>query len=216
MKRLVGAVVLALVFSAAPSQAAIIGDTPANNDVIGQVEGWFGANLWLIAGPGGANITVDFIGTEAGFSNQFVLNGVSGSVVVDADAYPDSPPNNPVLNVGTVLVAPGLINFHFVINGGVGAINGSNPLNTISDAPNFFVTLGPLDTIIDNDTPDFGQQAWIALDDAGAGPDDNHDDLVVRLRITGGSFQVPDGGATLTLLGCALIGLGALRRRFGA
>ena len=215
MKKLVGAVVLGLIFSAAPSQAAIIGDTPASNNVLGEVEGWFGANLWLIAGPGGANITVDFIGTEAGYSNQFVLNGVSGSVVVNGDAYTDSPPVNSVNNVGTVLVASGLINFHFVVNGVVGPINGFNPLNT-GTTPNFFVTLGgPLDTnIADNVTPSSGQQAWIALDDGGAGPDDNHDDLVVRLRITGGSFQVPDGGATLTLLGCALMGLGALRRWF--
>jgi hypothetical protein len=219
MKKLVGAVVLGLVLSAAPSQAAMIGDTPASNNVLGEAEGWFGANLWLIAGPGGANITVDFIGTEAGFSNQFVLNGVSGSVVVDGDDYADSPPNiNGVdgVPVGTVLVASGLINFHFVVNGAVGPVNGFNPLNAISESPNFFVTLGgPLDTnTADNVTPSSGQQAWIALDDAGAGPDDNHDDLVVRLRITGGSFQVPDGGATLTLLGCALMGLGALRRRF--
>jgi hypothetical protein len=29
-------------------------------------------------------------------------------------------------------------------------------------------------------------------------------------------FDAPDGGMTLTLLGCALVGIGALRRKFGA
>ncbi len=36
------------------------------------------------------------------------------------------------------------------------------------------------------------------------------------LNITGAyDRSVPDGGATLALLGCALVGLGALRRKFG-
>ena len=92
-----------------------------------------------------------------------------------------------------------------------------------SNVPNFFATLasGPLfsnlDTNINGVTPGSGTTLWVALDDGGAGPDDNHDDMVVRLSILGpGTFQVPDGGATLTLLGCALMGLGALRRRFDA
>ena len=213
MKKLVGAVVLALAFSAAPSEAAIIGTTPGpgdpfpNNVFPAEVEGWYGANLWLSAGPAGAMIEIIFEGKEASFTDRFFLNGVQYI-------------NNQTTTVGsvaTVNVLPGVINFHFTINGAAGPTNlAPNPLPS-TNLPNYFVTLGgPLDTNINGSTPSSGQQAWIALDDGGAGPDDNHDDLVVRLRITGGSFQVPDGGATLTLLGCALIGLGALRRRFGA
>ena len=59
-----------------------------------------------------------------------------------------------------------------------------------------------------------GGKAWIALDDSGAGPNDDHDDWVGYVKVT--SLTVPDGGVTAGLLGAALVGLGALRRRFSA
>jgi len=34
--------------------------------------------------------------------------------------------------------------------------------------------------------------------------------------VISGSYPVPDGGATATLLGCAFLGLAALRRKFRA
>ncbi len=57
-----------------------------------------------------------------------------------------------------------------------------------------------------------GDIAWLALDDSGAGPNDNHDDWVGYVEVT----QVPDGGVTLSMLGVALTGLVALRRKFSA
>jgi hypothetical protein len=59
------------------------------------------------------------------------------------------------------------------------------------------LTLGP-DSIV------------IALDDSGAGPDDNHDDLVVHIK----AEAVPEPGVLGLLgLGLAGIGFGASRRR---
>ena len=60
--------------------------------------------------------------------------------------------------------------------------------------------------------PTTGDVAWLALDDSGAGPNDNHDDWVGYVTAT----AVPDGGTTVGLLGAALLGLGALRQRFRA
>jgi hypothetical protein len=57
-----------------------------------------------------------------------------------------------------------------------------------------------------------GNVAWLALDDSGAGPNDNHDDWVGFVRVT--ALNVPDGGAAAGLLGAALLGLGVLRRKF--
>jgi len=218
MKRLIVAVMLALAFSAAQSQAATIGSTPGlldpnPNDVIPGTEGFYGANLYLIAGADTV-ITVEFVGKEAQYVNHFYLSN-GGPDLLDI--------NNQTTPVGTTFtptISPGLISFRFTTNSGTGVVtNGSNTLPALN-LPNFFVSLSfsPLitgrDTTINGITPNFGTTAWIALDDTGAGPDDNHDDLVVRLTVTGGTFQAPDGGATLTLLGSALLGLGALRRRF--
>jgi hypothetical protein len=50
---------------------------------------------------------------------------------------------------------------------------------------------------------------WIFWDDSGAGPDDNHDDMLVRAIFRPRSVSEP---GTLALVGLGLIGLGFARR----
>lgn len=50
--------------------------------------------------------------------------------------------------------------------------------------------------------------AWLLWDDSGANRDDDHDDLIIRLR----HRRVPEPG-TLALFGAGLIGFALLRRR---
>ena len=59
-----------------------------------------------------------------------------------------------------------------------------------------------------------GQAAYVFLDDGGAGPDDNHDDLVFRVTVseTPSETDIPEP-ATLALIGMGLIGTGLLARR---
>ena len=58
-----------------------------------------------------------------------------------------------------------------------------------------------------------GTTAWLLWDDSGAGPDDNHDDMVVRVRISSAT-AVPEP-STVALLSLSLAGFGwfVLRQR---
>ena len=227
MKRIVlaAAVVLSLTASAAQAGPLFYTTPTPGNNVIPKVEGWLGANLYLVAGAA-TTIQVDFLGKEAGWTNRFFLND---TLVVSSSSYGDA--NGATITpITSFSVSPGLISFKFTTNQGTGNLNAgvvTNGSNVLPDeyktltTPNFFVSLGNGagflgDTALDGVTATSGQVAVIAFDDAGAGSDDNHDDLVIRLTVTNGSFSTPDGGATFALLGSALMGLGILRRKFQA
>ncbi len=200
---LVAAMVLSLSTGAAYA-GPIVADTsgPGNNVIGDGVWGWLGADLYLVGGSAWADVT--YIGKEAGNTNTFSLTGASGSVNYSTASTADG-------TTTAVLLNSGLLNFSFTTNNPAATVfNGANVLPS-SGGINFFVTFkAPFDTSAGN--PGGGQTVWLALDDQGA-PDDNHDDMVIRISLRSGGFSVPDGGATLSLLGGALMGLGLLRRK---
>ncbi len=208
----------ALVFGLAGAASAITFDAiprGATNDGLDDIygagttsrNGWYGAQVFLIGGP--ADIEVSYLGSEAGFKNEFwwggnlfaTTPGIAGTGVWD----PLGIVTDTFLNV-----ASGALPFLFRSPFPGDAVNdGSNPDPTIGQpGPNYFVSFA-------NENASGGQELILWFDDNGAGKDDNHDDMAIRLKIVnGGRFVTPiPVPAALPLLLTGLFGLGLLRSR---
>lgn len=220
MKALIrlGAIAAVLTGLATPSSAGLVtGTIPGavgSNQFIPDLSagpaigGYYGAQLYL---TGQADITIDWFGGEAGFNNQFRWGGDTLFTHPSGDTTGATPDGTVVKND----VAGGLLPFSFFVPSFGSVLNGSNPDNS-GTAPNFFVTFYDLQPGLSHNTPGGplgGQFVWIFFDDGGGANDDNHDDMGIRLTVTGAEVSaVPEPG-TMLLFGGGAAALLARRRR---
>jgi hypothetical protein len=202
------------------ASAMTFGEIPggtASNEALGALgldnplKGFYGAQIALNAGFGGtATLTATRMGAEAGEENSFTMTGAGGSQTL-TDAAGGNSFSMAGFDFISDVFSSGLIDFAFSTTGGGGmsVANGANPDNTApvpSPGINFFAS------IVGDPTGLSGSAVWLFFDDDGAANDDNHDDLVIKLSVDGGSINiVPVPAAGLLLLG-GLGGLAALKR----
>jgi hypothetical protein len=179
----------------------------ASNDLIPvlfpgpQIGGYFGSQIHISV-PVQSTLRFEFFGAESAFNNEF---NFFGSELFD---HPGSPitiiaPSlaSALSSFQTQIVGSGLLPFRFEVNGDAGFVaNGANPDDAGGAAlgPNFFATCNPFSGAAGAGGTTCAS-VYLLLDDGGAGPDDNHDDFLVRITV------VPEP-ALLGLIGLGLAG----------
>lgn len=204
------AVLLTLMRMSAASAALVLtggtaGSIPqgAPNDVLGplfslsSIDGVYGAT---VSQTGTGSLVIDFLGFEAGFHNTYTF-APGGSFDTE-----DFSSNNVVATSLSSLLdsfgtsgVDGVLAFVFTTNAGAGSVSNATNLDKSEGElgpPNFFVSqLSPKQIVL-----------W--LDDSGAGPDRDYDDMVIRITETPLPLSFP-----LYVTGLGIMGLLGWRKK---
>lgn len=191
--------------------ALTAGTIGKRNDALGvlglsSLGGYYGSQIRLTSD---ATVTYTLFGFEASYENKFV----SGGGTFDTEAYAGNKNFDTAgLASFTQSASAGLLDFSFLThNGRKSIVNGNENINNFGLGgvrnPDFFAS------IAGNPSGVSGKSVWLFLDDLGAGPDDDHDDLVVRIDLSSVPLAAVSLPAGALLMGTGIAGLGMVRRR---
>jgi hypothetical protein len=184
----------------------------ASNEVLDALVGFGGEFTNPLNGVYGGVVTlshatklrIEHVGYEAAFINEFRIDDGSGGFASISTGGGKALPTSLTSSYETIYAnaSEGIVRFGFLTPDAVGSSSliGDPYVANIDgqdNTPGFvnFFSYAARDGSI-----------WLWLDDTGAGVDDNHDDMVVRISVV----PLPAGGV---LLLTGLAGFGAMRRR---
>jgi hypothetical protein len=151
----------------------------------------------------GGLVTYYYYGKEAGYQNLFLTGGTAfatGFTPTTQNYF-----NNPI-KIGAFDVGAGALDFAFCAFSGPISLQGC-VTNQQNDALGWNSNQSIAYSV-------FGNTAWLFWDDSGAGPDDNHDDMLIKAVFTPKAVPEP---ASLGLFGLGMLGAwAAVRRRKAA
>jgi hypothetical protein len=145
------------------------------------------------------SVSYYYYGKEAGFQNVFLAEDLlyTTNFTPTTQNYFAHP-----VSIGSVDVSAGSLDFAFCAFASPLSLQGC-----VTNGWNDHLTWNANQSIAYNVS---GNTAWLFWDDSGAGPDDNHDDMIIKAVFTPKAVPEP---ATLGLFGLGLLAVWAGARR---